>query len=182
MILILQTNCPRYYLLMTQQQKTLTKIAEVLNKELIKISDWFNCNKLSLNIEKKCTLVFSQVMMKYKINVKKIIILSLLKCSQHDLWVYSLMSFYLGKKQQTKMVRSHVFSFFFNWAPLSVFWQCSSITFSNVSVYINLYHLHTCEQIKWNKMKKWLSSSGQSSTDFSIITTGSFSPSLCACI
>ncbi len=51
------TYCQRYYLLMTQQFFILIKtLMKWLYQELIEISDWFNCNKLSLNIKETCFL------------------------------------------------------------------------------------------------------------------------------
>src|SRR6218665_2147908 len=38
---------------------SLCKLVEVMNRELIKVSEWFNANKLSLNLEKTNLILFS---------------------------------------------------------------------------------------------------------------------------
>ena len=39
--------------------KSIDTLIETLNHELIKVSSWFKCNKLSLNVDKTCFLNFS---------------------------------------------------------------------------------------------------------------------------
>src|SRR6218665_3320250 len=48
--------------------KPLDKLLELMNAELINISEWFNINKLSLNSEKTNYIVFSSAQKKISLN------------------------------------------------------------------------------------------------------------------